>query len=606
MESKVCKKYLDENYESYVIEYRGDFVGQMANVDYACGHPITDTLGVIAVQRDDLNRLRRDVPAIIFVEARSIYVLQNTSPSDVDKINQVKINPYLNLTGRQVLVALLDTGINYLNREFIREDDTSRILGIWDQSIESERSPNTYIGTTYTNDEINQAIQAQLKGEDPYAIVPSRDEVGHGTEMAGIIGARGYNGEMQGVANDCDFVVIKLLETPSYKKVLRENNLPIVPVYNNTEILAGVEYARQAARQYNRPLIVYFGVGSNEGSHDGYNITARYITNLAGRTGTVYVAGTGNQGNAEGHVRRFLNNVGEVVTVEMNMSKELRHFSFYIWVQRPSRMSLSIISPRGEETGFLVNQIDSVTTRNFYLIDTQLKVQGYDPESLTGHQVFILYFDNIKPGIWKFKLRGDIVSNGRVDIWLPPREVLPEGTRFLEPNPENTLTIPSTARDIVSVAHYNGDTNAIMAESGKGFDTNRFVRPDIATVGTNILTISRDGNRVIPVSGSSVATAVVAGASALLIQWGLIDQNDISISSGKARSLFIYGAERDPGTIYPNEAFGYGKMDLQEIFNILSGIYRNNVNKDSFYEESEMGDLFIRIPKNIGLIRGGE
>lgn len=606
MESKVCKKYLDENYESYVVEYRGDFVGQMANVDYACGHPITDTLGVIAVQRDDLNRLRNDVPAIIFIEARSIYVLQNISPSDVDRINEVKINPYLNLTGRQVIVALLDTGVNYLNREFIREDDTSRILGIWDQSIESDRSPKTYIGTTYTNDEINQAIQAQLRGEDPYAIVPSRDEVGHGTEMAGIIGARGYNGEMQGIANDCDFIVIKLLETPNYKKVLRENNLPIVPVYNNTEILAAVEYARQTARSYNRPLIVYFGVGSNEGSHDGYNITARYITNLAGRTGTVYVAGTGNQGNAEGHVRRFLQNAGEVVTVEMNISKELRYFSFYIWVQKPSRVSLSIISPRGEDTGYLVNQIDSVTIRNFYLIDTQLKVQGYDPESLTGHQVFILYFDNIKPGIWKFRIRADIVSNGRVDIWLPPREVLPEGTRFLEPNPENTLTIPSTARDIVSVAHYNGDTNAIMAESGKGFDTNRFIRPDIATVGTNVLTISRDGNRVIPVSGSSVATAIVAGAAALLIQWALIDQNDISISSGKARSLFIYGAERELGTIYPNEAFGYGKMDLQEIFNILSGIYRNNVNEDSFYEESEMGDLFIRTPKNIRLIRGGE
>lgn len=606
MESKVCKKYLDENYESYVVEYRGDFVGQMANVDYACGHPITDTLGVIAVQRDDLNRLRNDVPAIIFIEARSIYVLQNISPSDVDRINEVKINPYLNLTGRQVIVALLDTGVNYLNREFIREDDTSRILGIWDQSIESDRSPKTYIGTTYTNDEINQAIQAQLRGEDPYAIVPSRDEVGHGTEMAGIIGARGYNGEMQGIANDCDFIVIKLLETPNYKKVLRENNLPIVPVYNNTEILAAVEYARQTARSYNRPLIVYFGVGSNEGSHDGYNITARYITNLAGRTGTVYVAGTGNQGNAEGHVRRFLQNAGEVVTVEMNISKELRYFSFYIWVQKPSRVSLSIISPRGEDTGYLVNQIDSVTIRNFYLIDTQLKVQGYDPESLTGHQVFILYFDNIKPGIWKFRIRADIVSNGRVDIWLPPREVLPEGTRFLEPNAENTLTIPSTARDIVSVAHYNGDTNAIMAESGKGFDTNRFIRPDIATVGTNVLTISRDGNRVIPVSGSSVATAIVAGAAALLIQWALIDQNDISISSGKARSLFIYGAERELGTIYPNEAFGYGKMDLQEIFNILSGIYRNNVNEDSFYEESEMGDLFIRTPKNIRLIRGGE
>ena len=528
-------------------------------------------------------------------------MLQDVSPSDVDKINEVKINPYLNLTGREVIVALIDTGINYLNREFIREDDTSRILGIWDQSIESDKPDGPYIGTLYNNEEINRAIQANLKGEDPYAIVPSKDDVGHGTQMAGVIGARGYNGQMQGIANDCDFIVIKLLETPSYKRILRENNLPMVPVYNNTEILSSIEYARRLANLYRRPLVIYFGVGSNDGSHDGYNITARYITEAATRTGTIYVAGTGNQGNAEGHVRRFVKNEGEVSTIELNIPREQKYFSFYIWVQKPTRMSLSIISPRGEDTGYLVNQISFVTIRNFFLLDTQLEIRGFDPEYLTGHQVFALYFTDIKPGIWRFRLRGDFVSNGRFDIWLPPKEVIPEGTKFLESNIENTLTIPSTARSLVSVSHFNGETNAIVAESGRGFDTNRLVRPDIATVGTNVLTISKDGNRVISVKGSSVATAITAGASALFVQWALIDQNDLSLGSNKMRSLFIHAAEREVGLVYPNETLGYGKLDLQEIFNILGGTYRNKIHNGVSFEEDYMGDLFIRKPSTMGL-----
>lgn len=605
MEIKPCKKYLDENYDSYVVEYRGDFVGQIAKVDYACGTPITDTLAVIAVERKDVARLREDVPAIIFIEARSIYVLQDTSPSDVDKINEVKTNQYLNLSGRGVAVAIIDTGINYLNREFIREDDTTRILGIWDQSIESGKEGSPYIGTIYTEEEINRAIQAQLKGEDPYAIVPSKDEIGHGTEMAGIIGARGYNGEMEGIANDCDFIIVKLLETPSYKKILRENNLPIVPVYNNTEVLAAIEYARRLTTLVKKPLVIYFGVGSNDGSHDGYNITARYITDAATRTGTVYVSGTGNQGNAEGHVRRFVQNQGEVNTVDLNIPVEMKYLSFYIWVQKPTRMALSIISPRGEDTGYLINQITSVTNRNFFLTNTDLEIINYDPESLTGHQVFILTFTDIKAGIWKFRLKADYVSNGRFDIWLPPKEVLPPGTKFLEPNAENTLTIPSTARSIISVAYYNGQTNAIVAESGKGFDINKYVRPDITTVGTNVLTISKEGTKVISVSGSSVATAIVAGASALFVQWALIDQNDLSLSSNKMRSLFIYGAERAVGVIYPNEASGYGRMDLQEIFNILGGTYRGEGHRMEKYEEGYMGDLFVRRPNSMGLRMGG-
>lgn len=189
-ENRFCDKYLDENYFHYVIEYRGDFQEKVDKLDYVCEVAITDTLGVVAVQEKDLPKLRQEVPEIIFVEARSVYTLQDIDPSNVDNINSVKINPYLNLTGKGILVGMIDSGINYLNEEFIREDDTSRIISIGDQNMISEKSDFKY-GFVYNNEKINEAIKVYKSGGDPYSIVNTKDEIDHGTKMAGIIGARG-------------------------------------------------------------------------------------------------------------------------------------------------------------------------------------------------------------------------------------------------------------------------------------------------------------------------------------------------------------------------------------------------------------------------------
>ncbi|MDZ5010180.1 S8 family serine peptidase, partial [Clostridium perfringens] len=207
---KQCSLFYDPNAGNYLIQYRGNFKEEIDKVSYACGAIITNTIGVIAVNENDLSRLRKDVPSIVYVDFRSGAVLQDISPSYADNINNIKINPYLDLTGKGVIVGIIDTGIDYLNPEFIREDGTSRILSIWDQSINEYEHPefskpnnDLYIGQRYSNEEINSAILASKNNQDPYAIVPSKDEVGHGTKVAGIIGARGYTSEIQGVAHDC-------------------------------------------------------------------------------------------------------------------------------------------------------------------------------------------------------------------------------------------------------------------------------------------------------------------------------------------------------------------------------------------------------------------
>ena len=593
--NNICKNYLDEDSPGYVVEYRGNFKEEISKVDYACGDIINDNLAIISVNEKDIYRLRKDVPSIVFIEARSIYVLQDIAPTDVDGIASVKTNNYLNLTGRGVIIGMIDTGIDYLNKEFIREDGTSRIIKIWDQSIQTDKVEGFYIGTEYKNEDLNRAIQAAKRGEDPYKIVPSKDEIGHGTNMAGIIGARGYNPNIKGVANGCDFLVVKLLTSLNYKKILRQNNLPEVPVYNNSEVLAAIEYLRKSAYELRRPIVIYLGVGSQNGSHDGYNITSRFITSIARLRDIVFVAGTGNSGDSEGHSTNFIRMAGEAGESELLITKEMKVFSLQVWINKPNKMSLNIIAPTGEESGFIRPNIQSLDKRQFYLLNTGVEIRCYDPESFTGHQLFALDFKGIKRGIWKIVLRGEYVTNGRYDIWLIDKRLLPEGTKFLNPNPYNTLTIPSTAGNVITVAYYDGSKKSIVASSGKGFNTNYLINPDIATEGINILTVSPGSDNISKVSGSSAATAIVAGACALLLQWGIVDGNDLALYSIRLRSLLIYSASREDIYEYPNENLGYGKLNLQDVFRILGGNYRG----DSNYLEYIIGGLFVRVSKEI-------
>lgn len=541
-------------------------------MDYADGNTITDTLAVVSVNEVDIERLKLDVPAIIYIEVRSPYVLQDISPESIDEISSIKVNPYLNLDGTGVLVGMIDSGIDYLNPEFIREDGTSRIEVIWDQTVQVENS-NYYVGTEFSNNDINKAIQRSRNGENPYDIVPSKDENGHGTKMAGIIGARGYKSEIRGIANNSNYAVVKLIPSPNFEKQLRENGVPVVPVYNSGEVLSGIEFLNAYALKVRKPIVIFIGVGTTIGAHNANNIISRYLTNISDRRGIVIVAGTGNEGGSEGHYSDIIKYTGEENKIELNIAKEMKYFTMLVWVSRPSKMAINVISPSGEESKYISSQVNKEKMVRYILINTSLRVNYYDPDIYTGNQVIMLRFDNIKKGIWTIRLRGDYVLNCSFHIWLYPSKLLPQGTKFLKPNPYNTLTIPSTAVNVVTVAYYNSNNDTSVAESGRGYNVDGSINPDITTGGVNILTTTPGGN-IQAVSGSSVATAIVAGLCSLMLQWGIVDKNDIQMFSTKVRSYLIYGANRKNNDTYPNRENGFGYLNIKNTFEFIGGVYR--------------------------------
>lgn len=526
----------------------------------------------MAVKEEDIERLKLDVPAIIYIEVRSPYVLQDISPESIDEISSIKVNPYLNLDGTGVLIGMVDSGIDYLNPEFIREDGTSRIEVIWDQTVQVENS-NYYVGTEFSNNDINKAIERSRNGENPYDIVPSKDENGHGTKMAGIIGARGYKSEIRGIANNSNYAVVKLVPSPNFEKQLRENGVPVVPVYNSGEVLSGIEFLNEYALKVRKPIVIFIGVGTTIAAHNANNIISRYLTNISDRRGIVIVSGTGNEGGSEGHYSDTIKYTGEENKIELNISKEMKYFTVLVWVSRPSKMAINVISPSGEESKYISSQVNKEKIVRYILINTSLKVNYYDPDIYTGNQVIMLRFDNIKKGIWTIRLRGDYVLNCSFHIWLYPSKLLPQGTKFLKPNPYNTLTILSTAVNVVTVAYYNSNNDTSVAESGRGYNVDGSINPDITTGGVNILTTTPGGN-IQAVSGSSVATAIVAGVCSLMLQWGIVDKNDIQMFSTKVRSYLIYGANRKNNDTYPNRENGFGYLNIKNTFEFIGGVYR--------------------------------
>lgn len=602
--SRDCNLYYNPNTANYLIEYKGNFKEKIDKVSYACGDIITETIGVISVQDKDLDKLLIDVPEIIFYALRAMFVLQDISPSSVDNINNIKINPYLNLTGRNVLIGIVDTGIDYLNEEFIREDDTSRIINIWDQTIENNTDDSVYIGQTYSNEQINNAIHTYKNNGNPYEIVPLKDEIGHGTKVAGIIGARGYNEQFQGIAQDSNFVIVKLFESSNFKNQLKGNNVEYTPVYNVSEIVAGLDYLRKISIERNQPMVIYLGVGSTEGSHDGTSLISRYVASLGSNIGLCFVAGVGNEGDSQGHASGYIKNVGDKKVVDLKIPRELKYFQFKIYVRRPNIASINVISPTGEASSIIDTKIENIQPIKFIFLNTTMTIRYYNPENYSGHEVIVITFYDIKPGIWSLNLIGEYITDGRYDIWLQPKSTLPQNTTFLESDPFNTITIPSEAINVVTVAYY-GNNNALIAASGKGFNTNNLINPDISTLGINILTTKVSGG-VTTFSGSSAATAIVAGACALLLQWGIIDGNDKTMYTKKIRSYIMYGANRNQLYKYPSRDVGYGDLDLLGMFNIISGTYSrknetrgidNSIAKNHNFIEYYINRLFIRIPR---------
>ena len=481
-------------------------------------------------------------------------------------IRQLQGQP-LNLTGAGTIVGIIDTGIEYTNAAFRNANGESRILAIWDQTIQDGTPPEgLYFGTEYTREDINRA----LVSENPQEAVRTNDPLRHGTVMAGIAAGSVVNGGSTyiGAAPEADIVIVKLKESKSY---LREYFFVPegVPAYEESDIMLGVSYVNRMAREFSRPVIICLGIGTNMGDHAGNSILGRYLNSVAELRSRVVVVCGGNEGSA-GHHFTWTFPPGEDAVeyrdVEVRVGEGEAGFMLEFWGNAADVFNISVRTPGGEMVPPIRLGVEQGNTYEFVFERTILTVQSVLVEPGSGEQFILFRLSEPTPGIWTFRVTtvGE-VYNGTFHMWLPITQFLRSNTYFLEASPDTTITEPGMAENVITVSNYNYVNDSFYLESGRGFSRVGNIRPDLAAPGVNVPTLY--GNR----TGSSLSAAITAGGAAQFMQWAVVEGNSPLAETEEVKKFFIKGAKRMPGLDYPNREWGYGTLNVLGAFERIRG-----------------------------------
>lgn len=469
---------------------------------------------------------------------------------DVSCIRPVQ-NPPTNLSGRGILVAVIDSGIDYSHPDFRNMDGTTRIVGLWDQTIPGNPPAGYSIGTYYTKEQIDEALK-KTTPQQRYEIVPSRDLSGHGTHITGICcgNGRASNGRYRGVAFESDILVIKLGQSEG-------DSFP-----RTSQLMEGINFAIQTAVERKQPLAINISFGNNYGPHAGSSLLERYIDDIALVWKTSIAIGTGNEGAANHHFQGIVQ-PNTPLEIEISVSDSEPALNIQLWKSPVDFFDIKLITPMGVTIG----PFDRIVGAQTYNLDAT-RVYVYYGQPTPYRVVQEIYFEFvptnqfIEPGIWIIRIEPRRIVNGTVNLWLPTSETLNADTKFVLPSVETTLTTPSTARAVISVGAYNGRTDALAPFSGRGYTTTLQVKPDLVAPGVDIVSASPGGGYSVK-SGTSMATPFVTGSAALLMQWGILKGNDSYLYGEKVKAYLIAAARKLPiYTKYPNEALGWGALCL--------------------------------------------
>lgn len=492
------------------------------------------------------------------------------TPTSMETLNQAGILPIQNyptlqLKGKGTLIGFLDSGIDYANPVFRNLDGSTRIAAIWDQTVQSGSPPEGFAyGTEFTEEQINEA----LAEENPLSVVPSSDDTGHGTYTASLAAGSGNPQEQfLGAAPEASIAVVKLKQAKQY---LRDYYfIPDSAVcYQETDLMLGLKYLNDLADSLNLPLVVCVTVGSSMGGHIGTLPFSYLIEGYSTRANHITVIGTGNEADKRHHYFNTIADMADKKDVEIRVGENVSGFSLELWTDIPNILSISILSPSGENTSRIPFRVGASAEIDFLFERTKVSVDYRLLVEKSTSELIFFRFDAPAPGIWKIIIEPLTLADGRFHMWLPVTEFLSGEVYFLEPDPYYTLTNPATTESPVIVSYYNGNTDALSQASGRGYTRFQQINPNISAPGVDV-TGALPGGRFAARTGASAAASITAGAVALILEWLLTYENVPGIDSYQIKSLLILGAVRPNTMEYPNREWGYGQLNLYNTFETI-------------------------------------
>jgi subtilisin family serine protease len=422
-------------------------------------------------------------------------------------------------TGRNVIIGIIDTGIDWCHPAFRRSDGSSKILYYYVPATNTE----------YTRTQIEQFIRDGRCDGDPH---------GHGTHVAGIASY---------IAPDADLIVV------------RTN-------FYDTDIIRGLEYLKNKKNALGRPMVVNMSLGGHFGPHDGTSMLERAIANLSGN-GFVVVASAGNSGYIRMHAR--ISGINSTVSFR-----------------------LTILSWEGDvidgwyKNGTLRVEICDVLN-NCITAEPETSASGHlycgsvnidntkTSHPLNGDGRFVVYFNCGGEYIIRLTPRS---GTPNADLYL----VLEEG-EFLDCFLDDglggflgTVVQPATSPYVIAVGALTSrfstttslsfiDLGKIAFFSSRGPTRDGRLKPEVVAPGYFVLGPKAGTSDYIPMAGTSMASPVVAGLVALILEANPnLDVNGVrGVLSSQALSDGFTGS-------LPNNTYGYGKAFLSSFSSVGS------------------------------------
>lgn len=563
LEENCKEKIISEDYWDFIIPLYRDEELKEVNPENVCIQEMDFGYKSVSVDRRIL--LPLSFREYWYSTIPKCYALLDMQPLDAAGIITLQNYPTLQLMGDGIMIGFLDTGIDYQNRVFRNLDGTTRIVGIWDQTIQTGRTPQgLYYGTEYTEEMINAA----LRSEDPLQIVPSVDTDGHGTFVASAAaGGAEVGKQFLGAAPEASIAMVKLKPAKNYLKEFFAIAQDAV-CYQENDIMLGLRYLNDLARKQGMPLVICVALGTSFGGHNGDSILADILDIYATVRNRCVVVGTGNEAARRHHYFNRFTDAQDMRTAEIRVGEGTQSFTVELWSTLPNIVMVSVTSPSGERTGMIPIRLGYLFDFSFTFERTTITVEYRLLQRNNDAQLVFIRFQNAVPGIWKIDIKPAMQTTGDFHIWLPMEEFLEGEVYFLESNPDTTFTEPSGGRNTMTVAFYNSRENGVDINSGRGYTRDEKIKPDYAAPGEAV-TGAVPGGEFKNRTGSSAATAIAAGGCALIMEWISEQPGARGVSSSQVRNIIVMGTQKLPGIEYPNTQWGYGTMNLYRSLDIL-------------------------------------
>ena len=500
-----------------------------------------------------------------YEEIPKLYGLMDTNAVESTGALKLQNIPGLELNGSEIIVAIIDNGIDAYHEAFRFSNGNTRILSIWNQEDQSLDTPKYFqYGSEIRQDKINE----ELKKSESVFLKNLALESEHGTFVAGI--AAGNNNVEIGFSSPApmaQIVVIKLKRAKLYLKdyyFLKDNAV----AYQENDIINAVVYANRISDEYKKPMIICIPLGTNQGSHGGLSVIGDFLNNYASRTGIGIVCAIGNEGNSRHHYKGKINKKDDFDDAQLRVGANVKGLTIELWGESPDLFEIEIISPTGERIKRVRSSIGQEEIYKLLFEKTVIYIKYELVERKTGQELIMIRLDQPTEGVWTFRVFGELIVSGSFNIWIPITEFIGEETYFLKPEPFITLTNPSDTYIPITVGAYSNTTEALYINSGRGYPTDMTVKPTFAAPGVNVLGPAPNNNYV-RLSGTSVAAGMTAGVMAQFMEWGIIKGNKVNLNTIEIKNYLIRGAERKSSLSYPNREWGFGTLDVYNSIDIL-------------------------------------